>query len=113
MSEQTGGGQMSEVTSDDKLWSALAYVFTPLVSILILLMADKKDRPFIKAHNMQALVWGIAFYIIVGITSTFLIGLCIWPLGLIVQIYWAYKAYQGQMVNIPMLTDFVKNQGWA
>lgn len=102
-----------DVTSDDKLWSALAYVFTPLVPIIILLLEDKKNRPFIKAHNMQALVWGVIFYIIVTITSMFVIGLCIWPLGFILQLYWAYKAYQGEMVEIPVLSNFVRNQGWA
>lgn len=102
-----------DVTSDDKLWSALAYVFTPIVPIIILVMADKKDRPFIKAHNMQALIWGVVLYIIVAVTSAFIIGLCIWPIGLIIQLYWAYQAYQGKIVTIPLLTDFIKNQGWA
>jgi uncharacterized protein len=41
------------------------------------------------------------------------VGLCIWPLGLILQIYWAYKAYQGEMVEIPVISNFVRNQGWA
>jgi uncharacterized membrane protein len=100
-------------TSDDKLWAALAYVFAPLVPIIIMLMEDKKNRPFIKAHNMQALVWGVVFYIVTAITSTFLIGLCILPLGWLAQLYWGYKAYQGNMVTIPVLTDFVKKQGWA
>jgi uncharacterized membrane protein len=102
-----------DVTSDDKLWSALAYVFTPIVPIIILVMADKKDRPFIKAHNMQALIWGVVLYVIVAVTSAFLVGLCIWPIGLIIQLYWAYQAYQGKLVTIPLLTDFIKNQGWA
>lgn len=102
-----------EPTSDDKLWAALAYVFTPLIPIVLLLWEEKKERPFIKAHNMQALIWGVVFYIIVSITSVFIIGLCIWPLGLIAQIYWAYKAYQGEMVEIPVLSNFVKSQGWA
>jgi uncharacterized membrane protein len=102
-----------EATSDDKLWAALAYVFTPIVPIILLLMQEKKTRPYIRAHNAQALAWGIAFYIVVAITSAFLIGLCIWPLGLILQIYWAYRAYQGNMINIPVITNFVKKQGWA
>lgn len=102
-----------EVTSDDKLWAALAYVFTPLVPIIILLIEEKKNRPFIRAHNIQALVWGVVFYIIVAITSVFLVGLCIWPLGLILQLYWAYKAYQGSNIEIPVITNFVRNQGWA
>ena len=103
----------SDATSDDKLWAALAYVFTPIVPIIILVMQDKKDRPFIKAHNMQALVWGVVLYIIVAITSAFVVGLCIWPIGLIIQLYWAYQAYQGKLITIPLLTDFIKNQGWA
>ncbi len=104
---------VGDVTQDDKLWAALAWVFTPLVPIIILLMQDKKDRPFIKAHNMQALVWGVVFYVLVAITSMFLIGLCLWPIGFILQLYWAYQAYQGKLVVIPVLTDFVKNQGWG
>ena len=113
MSEQMSSGMTGEVTSDDKLWAALAYVFTPIVPVILMLMEDKKNRPFIRAHNMQALVWGIAFYVIVSVTSAFVIGLCLLPVGLIIQLYWAYQAYQGKMVSIPMLTDFVKNQGWA
>jgi uncharacterized membrane protein len=111
MTQQPASG--IEVTSDDKLWAALAYVFTPLVPIIILLLEDKKNRPFIKAHNWQALAWGIVFYVVVTITSFFVIGLCVWPLGVLVEIYWAYKAYQGEFVNIPVITDFVKKQGWA
>ncbi|HEX9595901.1 MAG TPA: DUF4870 domain-containing protein, partial [Anaerolineales bacterium] len=53
----------NSVTSDDKLWAALAYVFTPLVPIILLLIEDKKNRPFIKEHNMQALVWGIVVFL--------------------------------------------------
>src|SRR5574337_709652 len=78
----------ADATSDDKLWALLAYILTPIVPIILLLLQDKKDRPFIKAHNAQALAWGVVFYVIVTITSFFLIGLCIWPLGLILQIYW-------------------------
>ena len=48
-----------DVSSDDKLWAALAYVFSPLVPIVLMLMEDKKNRPFIRSHNAQALVLGI------------------------------------------------------
>lgn len=95
----------SEITSDDKLWALLAYIFSPLVPIIIILMEDKKNRPFLKAHNAQALILGI----ITVITSGFCIGLLVW----IYQIYLGFKAYQGEYVNVPVITDFVKNQGWA
>ena len=103
----------AEVSSDDKLWAALAYVFTPLIPVILLLMEDKKNRPFIKAHNVQALVWGVVFYVIVTLTSAIVIGLCLLPIGFILQLYWAYKAFQGEMIEIPVLTNFVKGQGWA
>ncbi len=99
------------VTSDDKLWAALAYVLTPLIPIIILLMEDKKNRPFIRAHNMQALVWGILVYIIGSVTSFLL---CIpWLVLFLVTLYWAYQAYQGKMVEIPVITKLVQDQGWA
>jgi uncharacterized membrane protein len=42
-------------------------------------------------------------------TVTFGCGSVIW----FIMLWWAYKAYKGEMINIPVVTDFVKNQGWA
>ncbi len=106
---------MDEVTSDDKLWAFLAYVFTPLVPIIIMLMEDKKERPFLKAHNAQALVWGLINVVGGTILSSVLFfcfglpSILIWAVG----VYWGWQAYQGQEVTIPFITDFVKGQGWA
>jgi uncharacterized membrane protein len=91
---------MMDVTSDDKLWAALAYVFSPLVPIIILLMADKKDRPFIKLHNTQALVLGIIAMVIWA--------LCLGWIVFLYQLYCAYQAYQGKDVNIPLITNMVR-----
>lgn len=100
-----------DVTSDDRLFAALAYVFSPLVPIILLLMEDKKNRPFIRAHNAQALAIGIIMIIVVPIVAaiTFGCGSILWFL----MLYWAYKAYKGEYITIPVITDFVKNQGWA
>ena len=99
------------ITSDDKLWAALAYFFSPIISIVLLLMEDKKDRPFIKAHNVQALVAGIVMYVVV--TPIAVITLGCGSIIFLIMWYWAYKAYQGEYVEIPLITNFVKNQGWA
>ena len=112
MTEEVVNQMDPNVTDDDKLWTALAFVFTPLVPIILLLMDDKKDRPFIKFHNMPALLFGIVWYVVAGVLSAVIIGLCMFPVGLVLQLFWAYKAYQGEYVEIPLLTDFVKNQGW-
>ncbi|MAT43159.1 MAG: hypothetical protein CL609_12520 [Anaerolineaceae bacterium] len=101
----------NEVTSDDRLLAALAYIFAPLVPIIILFLEDKKNRPFIKAHNAQALAVGVIMIIVVPIIAAVTLGCgsIIW----LIMFYWAYKAYKGEEVNIPVVTDFVKNQGWA
>jgi uncharacterized membrane protein len=105
----------ASATSDDKLWAALAYVFTPIVPVILLLMEDKKNRPFIKQHNAQALAWAVALFVIIFVLSIVTFGLitCIAPLAWIPQLYWAYQAYQGKSVTIPFITNFVKQQGWA
>ena len=95
----------AEITSDDKLWAALTYVFSPVVPIILMLMEDKKNRPFIKAHNAQALILGI----ITVLTSTFCVGILVW----FYQLYLAYQAYQGKTVEVPIITNFCKSQGWA
>jgi uncharacterized membrane protein len=102
-----------EITSDDKLWALLAYIFTPIVPVILLLMEDKKNRPFIRAHNAQALAWGVVLWVISGVLSFIIVGGCIAIVGVILNIYWGIKAYQGEYVNIPVITNFVKKQGWA
>ncbi len=101
-----------DISDDDKLWVLLTWVLTPLIPIIILLMNDRKERPFIRAHNGQALIWGILNMIFGFALGSFLCGvpgLILWLIGC----YWGWQGYQGQLVEIPVLTDFVKNQGWA
>ena len=100
-----------DISSDDKLWAALAYFFSPIVSIIILLMDDKKDRPFIKAHNVQALIAGIVMSVVVVPIAVVTLGCG--SIIFLIMWYWAYKAYQGEYIEIPLITNFVKNQGWA
>jgi uncharacterized protein len=102
------------ITSDDKLWALLAYLFTPLIPIVLMLMEDKKNRPFLKAHYPQALAFGIVAWVISGVLSPVVgIGCIIWVVTVVFQIIWGIKAYNGEYVTIPVLTDFVKKQGWA
>ena len=100
-----------ETTSDDKLWAALSYVFAPIVGIIVLLMEDKKARPFIKFHAVQSIAISIVMFVVVPIIAIPTLG-CGSVLYL-VMFWWAYKAYQGEMVEIPVVTNFIKGQGWA
>jgi len=104
-----------DLTSDDKLWALLAYI--PLVgwiiAIVALLMEDKKNRPFIKFHSIQALILAVLNGVISGILAAVIIGICTGIAGAIYMLYIGYKAYQGESVNVPFVSDFIKNQGWA
>ena len=59
----------------------------------------------------QALVVGIVMGVVVGILAAPTCGIS--AVGWLLMLFWAYKAYQGELITIPMVTDFVKNQGWA
>jgi uncharacterized membrane protein len=100
-----------EITDDDKLWALLGWLFWP-IAIIVLLLEDKKQRPFIKYHAIQALALGVVGYVISGVLSVIGIGCVLWLAVLIYQIYLAIKSYQGEWVTVPVITDFCKNQGW-
>ena len=100
----------ADITSDDRLFAALSWLpvtpLWPVVAIVVLLMEDKKDRPFIRYNAILSIATGVV-----------LIPLSIVTIGCaaflyFVFFYWAYLAYQGQIVEVPVVTNFVKNQGW-
>jgi uncharacterized membrane protein len=95
-----------EITSDDKLWAMLSYLI-PLIAVVVLFMEDKKSRPYVKFSAVQSLVATVAITIIASVT------LGCGSILIFAQLYWAYLAYQGQDIKIPMISDFIRNQGWA
>jgi uncharacterized membrane protein len=103
--EMVGGPAGSEITQDDKLWSLLSYIFCPLIGIIVLLLEDKKNRPFVRYNAVVSIVLGI----LVIVLSWACIGLIVW----IYAIYLGVKAYQGEMVEVPVISDWVRKQGWA
>jgi uncharacterized membrane protein len=74
----------------------------------MLLMDDKKSRPFIKYNAVLSL----AFWVVVLITGTITVG-CLAVVGLIYAIVLGVQSYQGKWVTVPVLTDFVKKQKWV
>jgi len=97
------GGE--EITQDDKLWALLSYIFCPLIGIVVLLIEDKKNRPFLKYNAVVSIILGILFIVL----SSFCIGILVW----FYAIYLGIKSYQGEWVTVPVISDFVKNQGWV
>lgn len=100
-----------DLTSDDRLWAALSWIpvspLWPIFAIIALLLEDKKDRPFIRYNAILSIATGVVLIPLSIITCG-----CA-ALIYLVFFYWAYQAYQGQIVNIPVVSDFVRNQGWV
>lgn len=99
----------AEITEDDRLWAALAWIpispIWPIIAIILLLMPEKRERSYIKYHAVLALITGI-----VGIVLSFL---CVGVIILLAMFYYAFKAYQGERITIPVLTEFAEDQGWV
>lgn len=93
----------SDVTADDKLWALLGWLIWP-IALIVLLMDDKKSRPFLKYNAVQALaVW------IVAMVLSFI---CIGVVAIIYAIVLGIQAYQGKWVTVPVITDLCKKQKW-
>ena len=73
----------ADATSDDKLWAALGYP-VGLIAILMLLMEEKKSRPFIKYHAVQAIAANVVLWIIATVLVVTIIGAICSPLILLV-----------------------------
>ncbi len=111
----TQASMSSDLTSDDKLWALLAYlpIVGWIIAIVALLMDDKKVRPFIKFHSIQALILAVINGVVASILAAVIVGICTGIAGAVYMLYIGYQAYQGQTVKVPFVTDFIKNQGWA
>jgi uncharacterized membrane protein len=100
-----------DLTSDDRLWAALSWIpvspLWPIFAIVALLLEDKKDRPFIRYNAIVSIATGVILIPLTIITCG-----CA-ALIYLVFFYWAYQAYMGQTVSIPVVSDFVRNQGWV
>jgi uncharacterized membrane protein len=104
----------TDITDNDKLMAALSYPIV-IVAIIILLAESMKTRPFQKFHAVQAIAVNIVvwvLYLIVSLVSFGFGALC-FPVFWLVTLWPAYKAYQGEYMELPVITDFIKKQGWV
>ncbi|MEW6748219.1 MAG: hypothetical protein AB1295_00735 [Candidatus Micrarchaeota archaeon] len=102
----------SGVSSEAKLWSALNYVFPILMLIVVYLMEDKKKDKFIMFHAWQSTILAIVAWVVSMIVAvvTFGIGSLCMPLIILVFLYFAYKAYQGEKFLLPVVGEFAEKQ---
>jgi uncharacterized membrane protein len=104
----------SDITSDDKLWAALGYPIF-LIALIMLLMEDKKKRPFIKFHAVQSLAINIVIWVVAIILTVITVGfggICV-PILWLLLIWPAVLAYQGKYFDIPVIGKFIRGQHWV
>jgi uncharacterized membrane protein len=94
--------------------AALSYPI-PIVAIIILVSETMKVRPFQKFHAVQALAFWVIVTVI-GIVLTVVTlgfgGIC-FPILWLVSLWPAYKSYQGEYMEMPVITDFIRKQNWV
>lgn len=109
MSEQS---PFQEITQDDRIFAALSYpVF--IIPILIFFMEDKKNRPFIRYHAIQGLMLNVAMYALITVLSISVVGTICVPFVWFISLWPAYDAFRGNWTELPVITNFIKNQGWS
>ena len=109
MAEKT---QTADITSDDRLWSALGYPIV-LIAIIMLLLEEKKTRPFIKFHAVQSIILNIILFVLMIILGITVVGAICAPLLWLVTLWPAIDSYRGNYTQIPVISNFVRNQGWG
>lgn len=99
-----------DITSDDRMWAALSWIpitpLWPILAVVALLTESTKDRAFVRTNAMLSLVTGIVLIPLTVVTMG-----CA-ALIYLVFFYWAYLAFQGQEPQIPLVSTWVRNQGW-
>ena len=117
----------SDITDNDKMMGLLSYVISLIVPVVILLSENGKNRPFQRFHAIQSLILSAVIFVVtllVGCPATIIFsiigmgigGICTLPIYLIayaISIYYGVQAYQGNYTEIPLITDFIKKQGWV
>lgn len=101
-----------DITSNDKLLAALSYPI-PLIGIVILVSESMKSKPFLRFHAVQSIALGIVVFVISGVLAATVILGCLAPVIWLATLYPAWLTYQGKTVELPVITQFIKNQGWA
>ena len=114
-------------TDNDKLMGLLSYIIAVIVP-LVILFSESREKPFQRYHAVQslgitvfwvaaAIVLSILFACLGTVTGGLLLALTpcfaiIWLVPVVLHIYWGILAYQGQLFDIPALSDFMRKQGW-
>jgi uncharacterized membrane protein len=98
-----------------KILAALSYILWPIAVIALFIEQDKRDNS-LKYHACNALGFALAVFIVsIAVMLVawipiigFAVATIFWVAIIILAIMYALKAYNGEKVVIPVITDLVK-----
>ncbi|HYM68924.1 MAG TPA: DUF4870 domain-containing protein [bacterium] len=99
-----------------RLLAALAYPIW--IIALIIVLTDIKKDPFMRRHGWTGLFWAIGWVVVffawVIVASLpflhwlFLFYPLLWPVFIVLSIYYAVQAYNGREFTIPFVSDWAR-----
>ncbi|MBN1659537.1 MAG: hypothetical protein JXA93_14120 [Anaerolineae bacterium] len=96
-------------SSNERLWAALSWIpvtpLWPILAIVALILDDTKESEFVRYHAILSIATGLVLIPVSIVT----IGCG--ALLYFVFFYWAYLAYQGRDVNVPFVSDWIRQWG--
>jgi hypothetical protein len=123
--------EVMEVTSDEKTWAILAHVSILLAAItagllgpvaaFVIWLVKKDESDYVAKQALQSLIYQIVvvvlswiMWIAIGVLSVFVIGICLIPIGLLLNLatigyscYAAYVCSLGQEFKYPIIWDMI------
>ncbi|HEX6777893.1 MAG TPA: DUF4870 domain-containing protein [Ktedonobacterales bacterium] len=103
----------SSIGLEPNLAAAISYFW---IVGLIFFLIEKKNR-FVRFHAMQALLWGLAFWVVAIILGflpyVYLLGDLVWIAWVIGSVYSAVQAYGGKWFKLPVVGDIAYKNAMA
>jgi uncharacterized Tic20 family protein len=120
-----------EITSDEKTWAILAHVSILLgaitvgllgpVAAFVIWLVKKDESDYVARQALQSLIYQIVvavlswiMWIVIVVLSVFVIGICLIPIGLLLNLaaigyscYAAYVCSLGQEFKFPLIWDMI------
>lgn len=95
-----------QTSNNQNMTAALTYAFG-WISGLIFLLTEKNDET-IRFHAAQSVVTFGAINIFMYIPILNLLGIVIAPATLVLWVFLMYKAYNGEMIKLPIAGEFAE-----
>jgi uncharacterized membrane protein len=95
-------------SSNAKMIALLGWIFAPW-GIIAIFLDDYKNDMFVRAHTIQAAALALAGYVVGFVLSFVVIGIFVFPIVFIIQIIYAIQAYNGKVVEVPVVWGLVKS----